>query len=405
MKCIKIGIRRNLIYPMLTIVFIFLRQITSIAIDVIFDFNNSLIITFIMFLSEFIFGLILYFYHINLVSQNENLQFKIKKLLKFPNPKTSNPDSHFKIYLLLFFATFFDFVGFLIETFFLPRFIKNSKTLKVRLYGLEIIISAILCYFLLRLKIYRHQIFSLIIVFICLIIIMIFDYYFNNLNKGDDEDSYEDILSLFSIDNVFVSFIEVTEKYLLEYDYINPFQIIMFEGFFGVILTSIISLFNITNEKVNYYEINNYFLLIFFLLLYFVFSGGRNIYRILTNKLYSPMARTLTDYILNPIFITYYYLFGEEFKSGIEEKQSSFYFAINLFMSIITVFCSCIYNELFVLYCFNLQYDTHFEISKRAKKIEKNEELLPMEQDISFSGDYVFHFPKKQKKYKINDSF
>ena len=159
MKCIKIGIRRNLIYPMLTIVFIFLRQITSIAIDVIFDFNNSLIITFIMFLSEFIFGLILYFYHINLVSQNENLQFKIKKLLKFPNPKTSNLDSHFKIYLLLFFATFFDFIGFLIETFSLPRFIKASKTLKVRLYGQEIIISAILCYFLLRLKIYRHQYF------------------------------------------------------------------------------------------------------------------------------------------------------------------------------------------------------------------------------------------------------
>jgi hypothetical protein len=117
------------------------------------------------------------------------------------------------------------------------------------------------------------------------------------------------------------------------------------------------------------------------------------------------MARTLTDYIMNPIFITYYYLFGEDFNSGKDEKKSSYYFAINLFMSIITVFCSCIYNELFVLYCFNLQYDTHFEISKRAKKIEKNEELLPMEQDISFSSDYIFHFPKKQKKYKINDSF
>ena len=205
--------------------------------------------------------------------KNENLQFKIKTLVTFPNSKTSNPDIHFKIYLLLFFATFFDFIGFLIETFSLPRFIKASKTLKVRLYGQEIIISAILCYFLLRLKIYRHQIFSLIIVFICLIIIMIFDYYFNKLNKGDDEDSYEDILCLFSIENIFSSFLEVTEKYLLEYDSINPFQIMMFEGFFGVILSSIISLFNITNEKVNFYDINNYFLLIFFLLLYLVFSG------------------------------------------------------------------------------------------------------------------------------------
>ena len=175
----------------------------------------------------------------------------------------------------------------------------------------------------------------------------------------------------------------------------------MFEGFFGFILTAICSLINITNEKIYFYEINNYLLLILFLLLYFIFSEGRNIYRILMNKSYSPMARTLTDCILNPIFITYYFFFGEDFKSGKEEKKSTYYFAINLFMSIITVLCSCIYNELFVLYCFNLEYNTHFEISKRAKKIENNEELLPMEQDISFSDDYIFHFPKSKKNIKL----
>ena len=80
MKYIKIGIRRNLIYPMLAIVFIFLRQVTSIAMDKLIDFKSSIIFTFTMFLSEFIFGLIFYFYHINLVSQKENLQFKIIKL-------------------------------------------------------------------------------------------------------------------------------------------------------------------------------------------------------------------------------------------------------------------------------------------------------------------------------------
>ena len=86
----------------------------------------------------------------------------------------------------------------------------------MRLYGLEIIISAILCYFLLRLKIYRHQIFSLLIVLICLIIAIIFEYYFNKLNKGNEENSYGEILVLFSIENMLDSFIEVIEKYLLD---------------------------------------------------------------------------------------------------------------------------------------------------------------------------------------------
>ena len=396
MKWIKIGKRQNLIYPMLTIVFIFFRQIDSIAMNKIIGFDGSLIFPLVMFLSEFVFGLISYKSHINFESNDNNSKFNLKKLIQFPPTQTPRPDSNFKIYLLLFFISFFDFTSFAIETLYFPRYINTSKSLKMRLYGLEVIISAFLCYFLLKLKIYRHQIFSLISLFICLIIIIIFEYYFNKYKKGIDEKYYGQILILFTIENVLNSFLVVTEKYLLDYDNINAFQILIYEGLFGIILTLIFSSFENFKGKNDINGAKNYILLFIFIFLYFILSGGRNIYKIITNKLYSPMTKTLTDYITNPIFIFYYYIFDDDFKSGKENEKSSYYFLINILLSIITVLCGCIYNEFFILYCFNLEYNTYYEISKRAKKIEKKEEqLLPLEENVSFSNEYVFNFQQK----------
>ena len=161
----------------------------------------------------------------------------------------------------------------------------------------------------------------------------------------------------------------------------------MFEGFFGLILTTIYSFFeNSFQEVKDYYEENNkikFWLLIFCLFLYFLLSGGRNTYRVITNKIYSPMAKSLTDYFLNPIFISYYFIFEDDFKCGL--KQNIFFYVINLCFSITIVFCGCIYNEFLVLYCFNLEYNTYKEISKRALKSEiilKGNILLEDEEDI-----------------------
>ena len=31
-------------------------------------------------------------------------------------------------------------------------------------------------------------------------------------------------------------------------------------------------------------------------------SGAKNLFRVVTNKIYSPMAKTLSDYFLNPVY-------------------------------------------------------------------------------------------------------
>ena len=42
-------------------------------------------------------------------------------------------------------------------------------------------------------------------------------------------------------------------------------------------------------------------------------------------------------------------------------------------MSVIIVFFGCVYNEFFILKCFNLDYETHFIISSRS---ESEQEMI-----------------------------
>ena len=69
-------------------------------------------------------------------------------------------------------ASYFDFVGTMTRKFFTYEGI-TSKTLENRVRSFQIIVSGLLCYFTIRTKIYKHQIFSLIIISICLIIIIL----------------------------------------------------------------------------------------------------------------------------------------------------------------------------------------------------------------------------------------
>ena len=154
----------------------------------------------------------------------------------------------------------------------------------------------------------------------------------------------------------------------------------MIEGIFGTILTSIYTIIysifdkNPFKDIVKYYnnEINTKFiLLIIFLVLYLFLSGGRNAYRVATNKIYSPMAKSLTDYCLNPLLIIYYFIFAGDFK--VNEEKQYILFIFNFILSIIIVFCALVYNELLILVCYNLEYNTHREVSIRANTKENIE--------------------------------
>ena len=120
------------------------------------------------------------------------------------------------------------------------------------------------------------------------------------------------------------------------------------------------------------------FYIIGFLMLYTFFSGIKNVYRRFTVKKFTPMTRALAESILDPIFIIIGYLTTT--KKG---QFDTIYFIITLICSLIMVFNSCVYNELFVLYCCDLEKNTHLAIEKQ----NNNESSLELSKNYEYNGE------------------
>ena len=104
---------------------------------------------------------------------------------------------------------------------------------------------------------------------------------------------------------------------------------------------------------------------LFILLLFFyvVLCGLKNAYRVVTNKLFSPMTKSLTDYFLNPFFLIQNYLEGDFVTS---EKQNVIYFLVNFVLAIIINLFGCVFNEIIILFFCDLEKETYNQISYRS---------------------------------------
>ena len=111
---------------------------------------------------------------------------------------------------------------------------------------------------------------------------------------------------------IFLSFTDVTERYLADYDFMNPLLILMSEGIFGFITTLIYSIYHNPFKEISIIYSNidawKFIVLIFLLILYIIFSAGINVYKILCNVLYSPMTKSLGAFFLNSGFIIYHFM-------------------------------------------------------------------------------------------------
>ena len=370
-KWIKFALRRNLIYPLQLIIWQLLRKIETIIIGHFFNFNDSLFYTPLMFLGEFISGLIFFLYQKNFLKEKKVAPKIFSINLIYNKENMVSPDSDKKIFVLLFFGAFFDGIQFLIWTVNVPKFIGISGSIVSRLSGILAISSAILYYFVLRLQIFKHQLFSLIASGICAIIVIATEFIFQDINIFLSYGNFVLVVILAIISQILSAFLDSTEKYLFEIDFINPFFALMFEGLFGFIMSFLYFLIPGYLEDIKHAyktfstgELVGFTLLLF---LYIILCGGRNVYRVVTNKLYSPMTRALTDYFLNPLFIIYDFSVGNDFlKNG---ERNIAYFIINLIISFVISICGCVYNEFMILFCCELERNTHELVSRRASTV------------------------------------
>ena len=350
---IAIGKKKNLIYPIMMIFLSLINQILLIIISKITDFGDyDLILSYVMFTSEFITGLILFKRNLNFLNkkkqENNSPQKDLQLIDGYEYRNMKKIDSGFKIMFLIISISFFDFYDYILAYMWLDD-LEADYDLSVRRRSQSVLAlySGILCYILFNIPIYRHQKFSLIIIFICLIIQLITDIYYIY------DSDYIQLVILSCIELFFHSTVDIIEKYLFEFNYINPFQLLMFEGAFGFLFTFIYSF--IRNPfTVSLSLDTKSFLFIFYMTFYFFLIGLSNSYRLLTNKLFSPAGLSLVYYFLTPIKLIYNHF------------TINTYFGINVFIAFIISFCGCIYNELLVILFCNLDHDTYYAISLRS---------------------------------------
>ena len=386
MSKIKCASRPNMKYLVHLIIWSFIRDILKDIMRVLLDFNVDLIYPLLMFFGEFIFGLIIYLYQKKyFFNKNDNTTSRFMGIELISNYNSLKlRDNKYKIFSLIFFASFFDFIQF-IMTIELENTFKNcSSSIDERLSGFLIIFDAIIYRYVLKLRIFRHQIFSIIIIGICLIITIATEYGFQSVNLSLTYGKFTLFIFFHCILQFFNSLLDIIEKYLFEYDYYSPFRILLLEGILGLLFSFFYCVYkNPIPDLKKYFNIQQSYkvaLIIISFIIYVILSGLRNSFRVVINKIYSPMESTLSEYILNPLYLIFSLLLTKDFNSNATVKY--IYFSINLFLSIIISFSACVYNEFIILFFCKLQHETYQQISFRAdSKFNSSGQILAAEDD------------------------
>ena len=372
---LKFGFRNKNFYPLMLLLFIFLRKCLEIILSYHPYKNNiDFIISFLIFFSQSLIGFIIYLFYFKRnkdevkTAQIRISPTKIGKIILIENKTYISNDSKLKKICLIIFASIFNFIGTIIRSDDAVNFGKkeeNNSLLEVRVRGIQIIIACLLCYFSIRIAIYRHQKFSIIIISIFLLFILIIELYISEkvINK---------ILAILicTLSCSFRAILDVTEKYLFDFNYINVLKMLIYEGIIGVFLFIFFFLSNDTYQKQGKNILKNmsefdlsfvYFIIL--IILYIIISGLRNSYRVTTNKYYSPMSRALFESTLDPFVFLYYTLIYKD-----KDKYGGgywIYFGLILFFLVIIAFFSLVYNDFIILYCFGLEHNTYHEITGR----------------------------------------
>ena len=378
MKLIKFASRPNMKYLVHLIVWTFVQDITQVGIEIIFKFNLELTYLLISFLADLICGGLAYLYQKKTIKRKNSKSIDsfigIKLII---NDKIKIHDSKGKIYFLIIMSAFFDFVEFVLYIKLAPYLAYCSSSLGKRFRGILIIFDAFFYRYILKLEIFKHQRFSLVIISICLIITVGIEFIFQDVHIILTYGGFALSLFILVIDAFFYSLVDLVDKYLFEYDYMNPFKVLMLEGVFGLCFGISYSIYdNLFISIKNYYDncsTAEFTYLILSLILYLVISGVQETFRSVTTKIYSPMASALSEFFLNPIYIIFSLFLEQDFIHN--NKRNYLYFSLNLFISIIVSICGCVYNEFIILFFWGLEHETYKEISHRATLPKDNIEL------------------------------
>ena len=141
-KIIKFAWRHNLIYPIQLLIWLNVRKSITMVLDKEFQFSKNLLFTLLMFFSEFVTGLTLFFYQKSFLKEKTSDK-DTKEFLIYTQSEMKRTDSDFNIFFLIFTSSYFDFVQFILSSNYIPKFLRTSESLDLRLSGVLTISSAL----------------------------------------------------------------------------------------------------------------------------------------------------------------------------------------------------------------------------------------------------------------------
>ena len=175
-KIIGFSSRPNLKHPIQYYIYSFLWDIETTLLKTYLAYNDSLMFTPLMFIGEFFKGLIVLLYQKKFVNKTLLEVEKTDKYMNLELIKTEKSvktiDSNQKMIFLLFCCAYFDFIQFIIS-------ISSHKYL--RFGGLLLILVSLFYYYVLKLPIVRHQVFCLIIIGTCSLIVVVTEFIFQKI--------------------------------------------------------------------------------------------------------------------------------------------------------------------------------------------------------------------------------
>ena len=366
---IKFKFRKNLLYLLVFLVSWNVRAIVFILIDNKFAVTLNFTFLYLMCLAEILGGLCLYlFQHCTKRNNKETNFFAANSANVNPFFKGKRvADGTLKIAVLLFFAAFFDFYVYKISKYFVPLVKQNlSYSVDDRLSSIQLISSALICTYALGFKMKKHHKFALIAIGSCLILTLACDGIFVN---GGSARTFFYVYFLIFFYQIMFSFNCCIEKYLVDVDFMNPFKILMIEGAIMFIMSVLTSISRDPFKELRdvfqkYKHAGDRALFIFLLVLLFLLSIIVNIYKVYSNVIYSPMARSIAHFILNPINNIYYFIKKDDFNHNI------ICLILSEILCIATDFFAFVYNEYLILFCCDLEVETVDIISERASRLE-----------------------------------
>lgn len=354
------------------------------------DYGKYQLLTLINNFTPKLFSFI--FWKISLCLNKSEREERSSILIKVYHEKVESTGKEIKVYLLIIFISFLE-VLFKVEDFCMQYIKYKKKEIQKELIEKRmgfIIFVPILSRVILKKKLYRHHIVSLIIAIIgCIMISIASDYYLEDFIYHIIHISFS---STFALSLVLL-------KYLMIKYFIFPFHLLFLDGIFSFIISIIIIFplgifYKIYENEGYFYFISQNFKYLFsgrslkfyiFCFLSYLTSLIYYILNILALFYFSPYINVLTD-LTSPFFFWIFGLFIND--DDVDDKGNAL--VILKLIGFITIFLGAIIlNELIIVNKFELNEDTFDDISKRGTidVLDSSKIILSDVDDVSSNDD------------------